>query len=261
MKKYLLIFVLTLSANYIYADTSLIITGHPDYPPFNWKKGDILTGFAVEAAEMIFRELGITVESKYVGPWNRCLHYIEEGKADVLAAAFITEDRKRYADFLTTPLVEDRKSIFVLKGREFEFEKWEDLAGKKAGVQLGVSYGQEFDDFLKKHTKIDYVRNQVLNFRKLDNGRIDFITSGSFIGRSDAKRAGCGDRVVELKNPVMVGYSHIAVSKKSKYVKYVPGADKILARLRSEGVIDMLIEKYIRLYSENINSDFDFEDE
>ncbi|MEH6470107.1 MAG: transporter substrate-binding domain-containing protein [Halopseudomonas sp.] len=239
----------TLLSTSVFAEKKVLTAcGHHDYPPFNWRQGDTTVGVGPDAVRLIFAQLGVEVKSVYVGPWKRCLNAVRHGLVDVVVAAYVTEERKGYAQFTATPLSEDRKSVFVWKGREFPFNSWQDLAGKRAGVQLGVSYGQQFDDFLAQHVDVVEVAERYQYFKMLQSKRIDFIPTGAHIGVIHAHREGFGEQVVALDNPIRSGFLHIGISKRSAFVSLLPRVDHELKQLRDSGEIERLTKQHLEQY-------------
>lgn len=81
-------------------------------------------------------------------PWPRALKSAEMGKGGV-AGFSITPERLLLFDYSEAMYHEDIL-IVVARGREFTFEKHEDLKGKVIGIHRGASYGMEFDKSLKE---------------------------------------------------------------------------------------------------------------
>jgi len=151
-----------------FAEEIAIVSGHPDYAPFMWQDGDKIAGAAIEVVEMIFQDLGINVESKYVGPWKRVQKNLEYGNIDLLCAAYITDKRRKYAQFSLEPLWIEPTMVFVWHSKVFPFESWDDLKGKTFGELIGASQGQKFDNWRKQNTSIEYVSKRRLNIVKLE---------------------------------------------------------------------------------------------
>lgn len=232
----------------LWAQEKLIVSGHQEYAPFMWKEGDKIVGVGIEVVEMIFHGLGIEVESKYVGTWNRVLLNLEDGDVDVLCAGYVTDERRHFAEFTKEPLSEDHTSVFVWHTNVFPFETWDDLKGKRFGELFGASQGKEFDEWRKKNAIVEEVSDRLQNFRKLEIGRIDCFVTGLYGGLLNIKKEGYEGRVIPLKNPVRTEYLRIAVSKKSNYLSYVPKIDEKLRELHRNGTIERLIQKYLDYY-------------
>lgn len=246
MKKIVAIIVLIIfSPALSVAGDKLIVSGHQEYAPFMWKEGDKIVGASIDALGMIFDELGIRFESRYVGPWKRAFYNLRKGHIDAISAAYITDEREAYAVFTEEFLAEDNTSVFVLKGKEFKFDKWDDLKGKTFGELHGASQGQEFDDWRKKNAKVEYVGDRKLNIRKMEKGRIDCFVTGHYGGLMNIKKLGYEGKVVPLKNPVRKNYLHVAFSKKSEFLKDIPRIDSKIKELREKGIIGALIQKNV----------------
>lgn len=233
-----------------HADGPLVVCGHPGYPPFMWADADEIKGVGAEVLKIIFKESDIEVVPRAVGNWRRCLKEVEKGNIDGLVAAYITHERRQFAEFTETPLSDDPLAVFVWKGREFKFDDWNDLDDKKIGAILGGSMGQEFDDYLKTHKQVEYVSSREQNFIKLERGRIDAHLTGLYAGQMQAKKYGYEGKIVPLSTAINTEYLHVALSKKSRYLEYLPLIDAGIKRLQADGTIKRLIEKYSDAYIE-----------
>jgi len=247
-------------ASTVFSEEILTACGDSNYPPFTYierqegaepKVGQKIRGVASDVLRIIFGELGIKIEAKYVGNWKRCQVNVEEGKVDILMGAYVTEKRKKYAVYTETPLAPDPQAVFVWKGREFKFEKWEDLKGKRAGITLGFSAGKEFDEFLEKNTYVQRVSDHRQNYMKMELGRIDFEPNGLYAGLIKVKESGYEGRIVPLPTRINTEYLYTPVSKKSMYLKYLMRLEDGLKKLRADGTIDKLVKKHIEHYSIN----------
>lgn len=248
MKKIILVICVILAANGVHAQEKLIACGDPTYPPFTWKEGDKIIGVFPEVVEMIFGKLGIDVESEHVGDWKLCQLKVKSGKVDMLMAGYMTDERKVYAQYPATPVSDDPTAVFVWKGKEFPFEKWADLTGKRVGELIGSTEGQDFDEFLAKNTTVSYVRTRLQNFQKLERDRIDCTIIGLYAGLILVKKHGYEGKIIPLENPIKTEYLYFAFSKQSNFLKYLPQVDTELQKLRANGTIEKLIQKYIDYY-------------
>jgi len=238
MKKTLILLIAVIFVSGIsYAGEKVVVSGHFDRAPFDWKDEKKIKGAAVEIIELILKEMGIRVESKYVGPWKRVLLNLEQGKIDIMSGLYVTEERKKFAEF-TEPFVEDRVSIFVWHERKFGFETWDDLKGKRFGDILGATRGRKFDEWRKKYAKIEYVSDNLKNFRKLELDRIDCFVTSHYPGLIYIKKHGYEGRIVPLNKPVKMKHLHYGISKKSEYVKYIPQFNKRLKELRKNRTVE-----------------------
>lgn len=240
-----------IQVNNAHAGEELMACGHPDYPPFMWNENGKVVGVATEIAQIIFGELNIEVNNHFDGNWGRCLLQIETGKMDLLVSGYLNDERRIYADFTENYLSDDPTVIFVWKGKEFKFEKWEDLIGKRMGGILGGSISNEWDEFTVKKLDITNVSKRIQLFKMLELGRIEFAPTGLFTGQIQIKKYGYTGKIVALPKPIETGYLYIAISKKSKYLKHLPYVNKRLEELKNDGTVKRLLSKYVDYYAKS----------
>ncbi len=249
----LLVSCMILNGTSAFGET-IVVSGHPEYPPFMYRSGTEIIGVGLEIVKKVFEEeLGIEVQSKFVGNWKRCLMLAEKGEIDLVVAAYNNDDRKEYLHFTRNPISQDTLSVFVAKGKEFPFMNWDDLIGKRGVSTIGDSQGQEFDDFLNNNNiKLERVKHRVQNFKKLIFDRADFYPGGKYatsiiLERNKEELKKMGGEIVELPNPLNVIYLHIAISKTSKFTKYLNKLDESLKKFSENGATEKLLNKYTKL--------------
>jgi polar amino acid transport system substrate-binding protein len=254
MKAAALLLGAVLSAGALAGDT-LVACGDPDYAPFTYvpgfQSGDTavvgskIEGVAPDVLRLIFEPLGIKVEAIVQGNWKRCQVAVEDGSSDVLMAADKNEARMAYALFTQGPLAPEALSVFVRKGREFKFDRLEDLIGKRGGAPTGYSGGARLDAFFKEHQLIEYAPDAARNYMKLAAGRIDFVPTSLYSGLVILHKMGYGGKLVPLKNPLEYGYTYLPISRKSRFADKVPLIEASLKKLHADGTIDRLIKKHM----------------
>lgn len=92
--------------------------GHPFYPPVSWHVDDELTGMAPAVTLQLFAELGYRVELIADTNWKRCLQEVHDGNADIVVAAFRTDERARWLHFTQEPIITDAITLFVRRQPE-----------------------------------------------------------------------------------------------------------------------------------------------
>lgn len=257
MKKILsnTVILVFLFVNMAYSSENEIITvtANGEFPPISWQDKDNpkkITGVSIELLEMAFREKGISVEAKYVGPWKRAQLNVQNGEIDMLAAPYINEERQVYFDYIFPAFMEDPVVIFVKKGQIFPFEKWEDLIGMTGGTPLGNSYGEKFDKFAKEKLTIEWVSSVELVFRKLEYGRNRYLVYGLYSGLAEAQRTGFENKIEYLPNDVSTEGMYMAFSKKSPFKKYIPFLGQKMKEYKESKIPEKLVEKYLKIWKE-----------
>jgi peptide/nickel transport system substrate-binding protein len=141
-----------------------------EYPPFeNVDEAGEIVGFDVDLMNALAEEAGF--EFEWVNTrWDGIFVALQSGEFDaVISAATITDERAEIVDF-SDPYFNAGQMIAVRAG-ETAIEGPEDLAGKKAGVQLGTTG----DIWLSEQTQAEVVRfdENTLAFQALANGDVD----------------------------------------------------------------------------------------
>lgn len=142
------------------------------WPPYQMmEQNGELTGFSIEVARSIFDNMNISIETIEAYPWKRALGLLEFGNADALLSANYENARTAFAYYPEEALIE---STWLVWTRDAEtIQLLECLKGKRVGVVLGYSYTRSFWDYIEKHCTIEKVFTNELNFKKLNEGRLD----------------------------------------------------------------------------------------
>lgn len=233
-----------------HADKKITACGHHDYPPWNWKSGNTIIGACAEITQELFKRAGVETNLKYIGPWGRCQALVDQGTIDVNICSFINARRQEYSRFIPTPMGFNENAVFVRRDRPFSFLKWEDLAGRKTAMVLGVSIGQEFDNFLETETTVVRVSTFFQSFHMLARGRIDFIPVGRHSGLAMRDAFGLEERIIDLPNPLLSGNLYLSMSKKSPYLYLLPAIQKMMQEDGYYTWVNELLKKYTELYAE-----------
>ncbi len=228
----------------------VLISSDPDYPPISWRDPehpDRIIGVAIELVEMAFKELNIPVESRYVGPWRRTLYDAQAGKIDVVAGVYINEERKTYMEFVQPSVMDDPTVVFVMKGRGFPFEGWQDLIGRLGGARIGDSFGEEVDRRLQENLTIEWVPSFEMLYRKVEGERNQYFVYGLYPGMDAAEKMGIRSKLEHLKTPLVTEGIYIAISKKSPFLRYRDILGQKLHDYVERKVPDLLVEKYLKI--------------
>jgi polar amino acid transport system substrate-binding protein len=232
---------------------TLIASGHPDYPPVMWREGDYIAGVGTDILKLAFEGRDITVDSKFRGSWREVLENAKEGGIDAIVGMYITEERRRAFEF-SVPYMKDPVVIFVAKDKVFPFKKWDDLKGKRGTSVVGDGYGQEFDRFIARNLTVTRALKAEDSFKKLLSGDADYFICAMYSGLLEAQKLDISDKIEYLPTYAVAESLYIAVSKKSKYLKYLPEINKRIEALTKDGAIDKLIDEKRASYMEAVKT-------
>ncbi|HEY8023099.1 MAG TPA: transporter substrate-binding domain-containing protein [Burkholderiaceae bacterium] len=156
----------------------LVVSGNPEYPPYLWRDPDDdtrLIGANADLMQIAAKELGVTIDVKYMGPWARVQEETKLGHVDMIAGAFFTLPRLEYMDYMYPPFRETRTVIWTRKDARMTFNKWKDLVGQQGVTVIDNSFGEDFDRFAKKSLKITLVPSLKQALEMLDLGRVQYL--------------------------------------------------------------------------------------
>lgn len=156
----------------------MIVSGNPEYPPYLWRDPDDdthLIGAAADLMQMVAKDLGITIEVRYVGPWARVQEETKLGHVDMIAGAFFTLPRLDYMDYMYPPFRETRTVIWTHKDSKLNYTKWKDLVGLQGVTVIDNSFGEDFDKYAKTSLKISTVPSLEQALQMLDLGRVRYM--------------------------------------------------------------------------------------
>ncbi|NRA62606.1 MAG: transporter substrate-binding domain-containing protein [Psychrobium sp.] len=226
----------------------LIASGHVDYPPYAWRDGDKIVGVSVELTTLIFKELGITVDARYVGPWARMQREAKHGKIDFVLGIYKNRQRLQYLTFLPESYERDKVVLFVKKPQSFQYSSWQDLKGKIGSAVIGESFGPDFDSYLADNLHVVRVKNVKQSLRMTHIGRVDYTIVGLYTGLAKSLELGLSKDLTALSQVVSNPKAYQAFTKQSKFVKHLSYFNKRIQQLKADGTIDKLVLKHWNIF-------------
>ncbi|MET1077390.1 MAG: cystine ABC transporter substrate-binding protein [Pseudomonas sp.] len=225
----------------IQAQGSLSVGLEGTYPPFSFQDEDgKLTGFEVEFAQALAKQLGVDVKLQPT-KWDGILAALESKRLDlVINQVTISEERKKKYDF-SVPYTVSGIQVLTRKGQEGQFGSAASLAGKKIGVGLGTNYEQ----WLKENVPQADVRtydDDPTKFQDLRVGRIDAILVDRLAAFEMIKQT--GDALAVAGEPFARQEAGIALRKGEP--ELLAALDKAIEALRADGTLARLSEKWFK---------------
>lgn len=219
----------------------LIATGHPEWAPIMWQSGNKIIGVGPDLMQKICVDLKIVCDIKFTGAWDKVQEQAKNGNVDVLVAAYKTNERETYMNY-SDAYTTDPISIFVKKGNNFEYSKWDDLVGKNGVLMVGDSYGQDFDNFIKNKLIATRVSTAKEAFDQLTSNQADYFIYALYSGKSAIKKENLSAQIDILPKNVAEENFYITISKKSPFAKYRQEINKLISKYKADGTITSLIE-------------------
>ena len=255
MKTFPLFFVslviLCLSASNSFSSGTFIVSGNPKAPPVVWEQYNKLTGVGPDIAKDILTELKLNYDIKVSGDWQQVQEKCKNGEIDMIVSAYKNDDRARYMDF-SLPYLPQPTVIVVAKGKEFPFGRWESLIGKKGASNIGESYGQEFDTFIKDKLDVKFVAFERA-VELLTSGEADYLVVDLYTALIYARLLRGENSITILDPPVTTQNFHLAIGKNSPMAVQMPAINKKLFRLVKDGTVEKLFYKHFAAWKTLIN--------
>lgn len=180
-----------------------------DTPLFGTQAADgSYTGYDVDIAKMIGKDLGIEVELVPVTSQNR-IPYLTSGKVDlVISSMGIKPDRALVINF-SQPYAPFFWAVYGSK--DLKVETLADTAKYKVGATLGTLEEIAFTDAAPKETEIKRYSDQATTVQSYLSGQVDLIVTGNAIAADIIKKN--PDKKVESKFVIQQSPCHIGVRK------------------------------------------------
>ena len=202
-------------------------------------------GIAFDMIREIARRLKIELTVVRL-PMKRMQSSLSNGSIDVAVSLY--KNKERLEKFVySIPYFSNEARIFVKKGREFPFNEFNDLIGKKGIVPAGGSFGEKFDTFAKHNLDLYKVHTDITNtyHRMVINERKDFFVADYLDGMTTLRKRGLEGKIVALDKPIDTNYIHFVFSKNSSCLSMIDKFNSTIETLKEKGFITSLTRKYL----------------
>ena len=211
-------------------------------PPFMYKQEgeNAARGVYPALIKAVFERLNVPVQVQAL-PWKRVLLDIDRGVAGV-GGIYKNEARLLKYDY-SDPLFVERIAVYFNKSKPIAYKTIEDLYGKRVGVILGWSYGDDFD-LARTYDQIsvETVNSDEQNFEKLLRGRVDAVLAIVESGERLRKHSKYKDLVM-AKNLLVSNPAHLAFLKKNNQLVLIQRFNKELVEMKKDGSLDKIVEE------------------
>jgi polar amino acid transport system substrate-binding protein len=223
---------------------ALVITGHPAYPPVAWGADGKIVGASPELVMKIAKDLKVEkVSSVNFGSWEKAQEAIKDGRADVIFGIYKDQERQTYMNYIDPPYMLDPVSIVIRSGENIQFSDWADLKGLKGVTNLGESYGNQFDAYIKTNLTVARSKGVAQAFDQLLNKQADYLIIGTYPGKMEASKLKILSKIQFLPKPAVTADMYVAFSKKSKcYAGLKDGFSAGIKKAVSSGEVKALVD-------------------
>lgn len=210
-------------------------------PPFtfmNTEKGEV-DGLMVDIAKKIGEELDLQVEIVDT-KFSSLIPSIESGRLDMISAGMLISDKRAEIIDFSQPIYPYGEGLVILKGIN-DIKTFDDLKGKKVGVQEGTVYL----DGIKEYPEVEYQSYTSIAdmIKEVENGRIDaFYGDYPIIVDMLQKNPDFSVQLVKTYEPKWVGEIGLGFPKGSK--EFQKAVNDVVTKLKENGELDKIIKKW-----------------
>ena len=207
----------------------LIVGTEPSFAPFEFpdgKDGEI-TGFDMDLIKAMAKKMGYEkVTIKGMG-FDALIPAMNAGNIDVIISGMSITDARKKQVLFTDPYYESGLMVIVKKDNN-EIKSFDDLKGKRIGVQLGTTGAQEAEKI--EGAKVTNFDTSDLACIELKNGNVDAVISDLPVLQYFLKQKG-SSYAKAVGTPKKGDFYGIAAPKDKKDL--VDGMNKALKELKT----------------------------
>jgi len=221
-----------------------------EFPPFNYKENELITGVSTEIVQEIFNNAGFKIDIKIL-PWARAYQTTQDKVDTMLYSTGRNPEREHLFKWIG-PIIQKKYSLFALSNRkDIVITSFEDIKKYKTGTTRNdareiylMSKGFEIGTHLDSITNED---PNSLNFKKLQAHRIDLWPMPDAVAYYLVKQTG-GDpaeilkKVFELQELSADGY-YLAVNVNTDQTK-IDKLQNVLNKFKKTKKYADILKKY-----------------
>ena len=214
-----------------------------------------ITGLDVALLTKIFNNMGIELDYSEVS-WKQHQLDLKNGKRDIGAGAFFTEDRAEYV-YYSLPYRNEANVLYLKKGdaRDYDIENVDGMLQmfKENNFSLGVVSGYKYaddriNDYIDLNRNTDLIieaKDEKENFNNLFEGKIDGFLADRIVAATVAWRHGWQSQVEEHPFIIEAADIYVIFSKKTTSPSLVNAFNKELIEFKESGEYDRTIMEYM----------------
>lgn len=230
---------------------SLKASGNSEYPPFLWRENQSsvqLQGVNRLIIDEISRRINIPIKLVHVGSWSKAQTEVKNGNVDLVAGAFYTNGRAHYMDYFTPVMLHTTSVVLQQKNKPFSFSRKEDLEGKWGVTVINNSFGQVFDEYVRRQLNVLTVASLSQALQMLAADQVDYVLYEKNPANAYAAMLNLSDVIVPVEPHLSSEGLYLTISKRSHCntgsIKH--RITMVLQQMKNEGFMDEALLKGIK---------------
>ncbi|MBF0450863.1 MAG: ABC transporter substrate-binding protein [Candidatus Magnetomorum sp.] len=220
-----------------------------NYPPYNFEKDGIPTGFATDVLLKIFAKLNVqkTIKDIKVVPWARGYNDIQKKSNVCLFTMTKTEERVKQHGFRWVgPIAAEGTVLFAKKDQNIKITSVDDMKKYRIAAIRDDVAEQEIVNQGYPMNNVDRTSNTASIIKKLLKGRADLWAYGRNAGQWGIKTNGFNPSEFEIVYQLTADqYMFYAFNKETPDSVVIP-LQKAFDELKADGTVDQIISKYLK---------------
>lgn len=226
------------------ADTKkLVVATSGTYYPFTFSSGDKVEGFEIDVWKEIGKRLGYEVEFK-TASFSGLFGMLDSEKANTISNQISMTPEREEKYYFSDPYVVSGAQIIVKEGNPSGIQSFDDLKGKKIGVDLGSNYEKLVKD-KDVNNEIEVVTYQSTDaaFNDLIIGRIDGVVIDKISSIITIEEKGlplelAGDIIEKVENA-------FPFRKTEENKELVKDVNRALTEMKEDGTLEEISHKWL----------------
>lgn len=164
----------------------LVVGLEEQYPPLAFRDKDgSLTGFDIDAARILTKRLGVSIELRPTS-WEKIIYKLDAREFDCIWTGMTITEKRAKALLFTRPYMVANHMAYVRNGDD-RFSSYKDLKEKVIGAQKETTSAEAAYDLLDPLRVLEYP-DILQGFENLENEKIDAFIVENVVGNAIMER-------------------------------------------------------------------------
>ena len=217
------------------------------YPPYNMKSDDKLSGLSVDVLDAMFKQMKSkqNINDITLTNWSRAYSIAKKKKNTMVFSTTRTQSRENSFKWVG-PIIHTTVGIIALKDKNIKINKVSDFSNYKIGAVLKDIGETLLLDLGVDKKQIQHVVGQNainLSFTKMQKNRIDMFAYDTNVAFVNAKNEGFDVSIYEVIYTLKKGELYFAFNKNTDE-KIIKKWQKALDTIKSNGIYKKILKKY-----------------
>lgn len=235
------------------AEKAIVIATSADPRPFTYfDKNNQLTGYDIEVAETIFKNLPQYKVSFVTTEFTSILAGLDAGRFQIGANNFAENNQRKEKYLFSQPIFENQ-FVIATNEKNNNIHNFNDLLGKTTEVNPGVNFTTALEKLNLQHkdnpVKLQYTEaEQLAVLQNLESGKVDFVLIDKSMLEQYINEYHLKIKITPLskEDSSVIGspYSYFLIAKSAEGEKITNDINTQIKKLSADGTLSKISIKY-----------------